>query len=89
VDKVSPERLRELIAFYERRVEQFGDGYIDTLTALRELAALREGVPREPTEAMKAAGEVGWCAALNRPIPERAGDCWRAMYDAAQEGTPT
>jgi hypothetical protein len=48
-------------------------------------AALREGVPREPTEAMIQAG----FDVANQPhFTDYFAAMWRAMYDAAQEGTP-
>ena len=40
-------------------------------------------VPKDVTQAMKEAGEIGWCAAQIRMLPERAADCYRAMIKSA------
>jgi hypothetical protein len=96
VDKV---RLAQLIAIIEPRNWRYDahgaitcqndDTSLGDLTeiasALRSYAALREGVPREPTEAMIQAG----FDVANQPhFTDYFAAMWRAMYDAAQEGTP-
>jgi ribA/ribD-fused uncharacterized protein len=79
----------------EPEAQAESEDYLRTATALRAMDAAQrvgERVPREPTEAMAAAGLAAWETYKDRTSPARrfvlTGCChmWRAMYDAAATG---
>jgi hypothetical protein len=88
VDKVTLDGLRDhaLRMQYRAKNDEAREVYRQTVIALRSYAALREGVPREPTAKMLAAAKNGFTGNAS-PVLCRA--IWEAMYAAAQEGTPT